>query len=108
LPHNHLDSPPAAGLCSDAEITGPTGLSADLFWSTAMTNQHHERAEAVVSAFKEILGAQICRQISEAQFSDLDRLIRELVSAELRDAAERMETLARELRKETDFPELGL
>jgi hypothetical protein len=73
-----------------------------------MTNQHHERVEAVVSAFKEILGAQICLQIPEAQFRDLDRLIRELVSAELRDAAERMETLARELRKETDFPELGL
>jgi hypothetical protein len=73
-----------------------------------MTNQHHERVAAVVSAFKEILGDSVCRQVSEANFRDLDRLIRELVSTELRDAAERIEALARTLRNETDVRELGM
>ena len=73
-----------------------------------MTNQHHERVAAVVSAFKEMIGPEGCRQISDTQFRDLDHMIRELVSSELREAAERMEDLARELRRETDFPELGL
>jgi len=73
-----------------------------------MTNQHHERVEAVVSAFREILGPSLCRQISDAQFRDLDRLIRELLSTELREAADRIEALARELRSATDIPELGL
>jgi hypothetical protein len=73
-----------------------------------MTNQHHERVAAVVSAFKEILGDSVSRHISDANFRDLDRLIRELVSTELRDAAERIEALARALRSETDVQELGM
>jgi methyl coenzyme M reductase gamma subunit len=73
-----------------------------------MTNQHHERAAALVSAFREVLGDSLCRQISDAQFRDLDRLIRELLSTELRDAAERIEEVARSLRRETDIRELGM
>jgi hypothetical protein len=73
-----------------------------------MTNRHHERVAAVVSAFKEILDDSLCRQIPDAQFRDLDRLIRELVSTELRDAAERIEEVARALRSETDIHELGM
>jgi hypothetical protein len=73
-----------------------------------MTNRHHERVAAVVSAFKEILDDSVCRQISDAQFRDLDRLIRELVSTELRDAADRVEEVARALRSETDIHELGM
>jgi len=73
-----------------------------------MSNQHHERVEAVVTAFREILGQSLCRQISDAHFRDLDRLIRELVSVELRDAADRVEVVTKALRSETDVREMGL
>ncbi len=73
-----------------------------------MSNQHHERVEAVVSAFREILGESLCRKISDAHFRDLDRLIRELVSVELRDAADRIENVTKALRSETDVRDMGL
>ena len=73
-----------------------------------MSNQHHERVEAVVAAFREIIGESLCRQISEAHFRDLDRLIRELVSVELREAADRVEAVTRALRSETDARDIGL
>jgi hypothetical protein len=73
-----------------------------------MNNQHHERVENVVRSFREILGDSLCRQISDAHFRDLERLIRELVSLELRDAAERIETVTKALKSETDVREMGL
>ena len=73
-----------------------------------MSNQHHERVEQVVRSFREILGDSLCRQVPEAHFRDLDRLIRELVSVELREAAERVETVTRALKSETDVREMGL
>ena len=73
-----------------------------------MTNQHHERVEAVVTAFREIIGESLCRQISDAHFRDLDRLIRDLVSVELREAADRIDTVTKALRSETDVREMAL
>jgi len=73
-----------------------------------MSNQHHERVEQVVRSFREILGDSLCRQISDAHFRDLDRLIRELVSVELREAAERVEMVTRTLKSETEVREMGL
>jgi hypothetical protein len=73
-----------------------------------VSNQHHERVEAVVTAFREIVGESLSRQISDAHFRDLDRLIRELVSVELREAAERIEAVTKALKSETDVREMGL
>lgn len=73
-----------------------------------MTNRHHLRADKVVAEFKEILGEETCAHISDAHFQDLILLVRDAITDELLDAAERMEKIIREIRGETDLNELGL
>lgn len=73
-----------------------------------MTNRHHLRADKVVAEFKEILGEEASAHISDAHFQDLILLVRDAITDELLDAAERMEKIIREIRGETDLHELGL
>ena len=73
-----------------------------------MSNRHHQRADEVVTAFKDIIGESACKQISDAHFQDLTLLIRDAISDELLAAAELVEKLAQHLRSETDILELGL
>lgn len=73
-----------------------------------MSNRYHQRADEVVTAFKDIIGESACKQISDAHFQDLTLLIRDAISDELLAAAELVEKLARHLRSETDILELGL
>ena len=73
-----------------------------------MANQHHQRADKLVSEFKEIIGESGCAQISEAHFQDLILLVRDAITDELLDAAERMEKVISDIRSETDIHELGL
>jgi hypothetical protein len=73
-----------------------------------MSNRHHQRADKVVTEFKDIIGESACKQISDAHFQDLTLLIRDAISDELLAAAELVEKLAQHLRSETDILELGL
>ncbi len=73
-----------------------------------MTNRHHERADKLVSEFKEIIGESASSQISDAHFQDLLLLVRDAITDELLAAAQRMEKVIREIRSETDLHEIGL
>ena len=73
-----------------------------------MTNRHHQRADKVVDEFKEIIGESTCAKISGAHFQDLTLLIRDAISDEMLAAADLIEKVARKIRSDTDFNELGL
>ncbi len=73
-----------------------------------MTNRHHQRADKVVTEFKEILGEAKCAQISDTDFEDLTLLIRDVITDELLAAAELIEKVAQHIRSESDLHEIGL
>ena len=72
-----------------------------------MSNRYHQRADEVVTAFKDIIGESACKQISDSHFQDFTLLIRDAISDELLAAAELVEKRARHLRSETEILELG-
>lgn len=73
-----------------------------------MTHRHHERARKVVAVFKELIGESACSQIKEVHFEDLNLMICEAISEEMRDAAELVDKVAQHLRSESDIHEFGL
>ena len=73
-----------------------------------MTNRHQEHAEKIVAAFKDALDGDVRQQISDAQYHLLSNTIRKALGEELGHAAERMEELVRQLRSETERPDLGI
>ena len=73
-----------------------------------MINRHHQRADKMVEEFKDIIGASVCSQISDAHFQDITLLVRDLISDELLAAAELIEKVAKQLRGESDIHEMEL
>jgi hypothetical protein len=73
-----------------------------------MVNRHHQRADKLVTEFKQIIGESICAQISDANFQDLTLLIRDAITDELLAAAELVEKVAMKIRRDTDLHQLGL
>lgn len=73
-----------------------------------MANRHHERADQVVAAFKDLIGEEARKQIQDVHFQDLTLLVRDAISEELREAAELVEKVARQIRSETDIHEMDL
>lgn len=73
-----------------------------------MTNQHHERAARVVTAFMDTLDDSVRKQITGSQVNTLTLMIKKALGEELSLAVERVEELLRQLRTETDKPELGI
>jgi hypothetical protein len=73
-----------------------------------VANRHEQRAEQVIASFKELLDEPAHTAISEAQFQELQILVREAIADELHAAAEQVEELARKLRADVELPTLGL
>jgi len=73
-----------------------------------MTNRHQEHAEKIVAAFKDALDEGVRQQITDAQYHLLSNTIRQALGEELGVALERMEEIVRQLRTETERPELGI
>ena len=65
-------------------------------------------AKQVIASFKAELAEDTQTQIGAAQFERLELLVEDAVSAAVHDAAERVETLVRELRSGTRSPQLEL
>jgi len=73
-----------------------------------MSTLTQELGKEVVAAFLAELELPAKHQLSEAQLERLELLVQEAISAGIHDAAERVETLARELRSEAGSPEIEL
>lgn len=73
-----------------------------------MSNRHLQRADKVVSEFKEIIGQSGCDLISNAHFQDLTLLVRDAITDEVMAIAEQMEKVIKEMRSDTDLNDLGL
>jgi hypothetical protein len=73
-----------------------------------MTTLTDRLAKEAVTAFLQELDETTRACLSDAQVERLELLIREAVSAGIHNAAERTENLIRELRKETESPEIEL
>jgi hypothetical protein len=73
-----------------------------------MSTLIQELAKEVVEAFLAELDQTARAALSGAQLERLELLVREAVSAGIHDAAERVENLARELRREAGSPEIEL
>lgn len=72
-----------------------------------MSNRHQERAQQVIASFKELLDEPALKAISDAQFKELELLVREAIADELHNAAEQVEDLAHRMRAEVELPNLG-
>jgi len=73
-----------------------------------MTNQHQEHAQKVVAAFRDSLDESVRQQIKDSQFNTLTLMIKEALGEELGVAIERMEEVIRQMRTETEKPDLGI
>jgi hypothetical protein len=73
-----------------------------------MANPHEELAQRVVMTFKHRLSPQARNEIRDAQFDELTAMIGEVISQELRGAAEIVEAAAKKLRADIEQRELGL
>ena len=73
-----------------------------------MGNRHQDTAQKIVMAFKDSLGDELCRQISDEQFNVLELMISEGIGKELSDATEQVAEVVRQLRASVDKPELGM
>lgn len=73
-----------------------------------MSNRHQELASRIVENFQDSLDENIRQQIPDNQFNVLTLMIREALGNELSTAAERIESVVRGLRAESDKPELGM
>ena len=73
-----------------------------------MTNRHQERADKIVTAFKQSLDPGVAQQITAPQFTALTQMIKEAMGHELGFAAEQLEQVIRQLRAESERRDLGM
>lgn len=73
-----------------------------------MTNRHQERAEKIVTTFKQSLDSKVAKQITEPQLTALTQMIKEAMGEELGFAAEQLEQVIRQLRAESERRDLGM
>ena len=73
-----------------------------------MTNRHQDQAEKIISAFQETLDDSVRRQITDAQYKLLGNHIKKALGDEVSVVMERLEGLVKELRTETERPDLGI
>ena len=73
-----------------------------------MSSLTEELAKEVIAAFKAELDEAARARISEHQFEFLELLVKDAVAGGIHDAAERVERLGRELRRESGTPEIEL
>ena len=73
-----------------------------------MTDQHQQHAEKIVAAFRDLLDENARQLITASQFNSLTLMIKEGLGEELAVAIERMEELIRQMRTETEKPDLGI
>lgn len=73
-----------------------------------MTQRHQHQAEKIVSAFTDSLDENIRKQLSAEQLNNLTLMIKKALGDEIGMAIEQLENLIRELRTETEKPELGI
>jgi hypothetical protein len=73
-----------------------------------MVNRHQERAQQVIASFKELIDEPALTAISDAQFKQLELLVRGAIADELHIAAEQVEDLAGRLRAEVELFNLGV
>jgi Ni,Fe-hydrogenase maturation factor len=73
-----------------------------------MVNRHQMRAQQVIASFKELIDAAALETITDAQFKELELLVRAAIADELHNAAEQVENLARRLREEVELNNLAL
>lgn len=73
-----------------------------------MTNRHQERAEKIVTAFKQSLDPNVAEQITKAQFTALTVMIKEAMGEELGFVAEQLEQVIRQLRADSERRDLGM
>jgi hypothetical protein len=72
-----------------------------------MADRHRERAEKVIASFKALIDEPALEAISDAQFKELELLVRKAIADELHHAAEQVEDLAHRLRADVELPNLG-
>ena len=73
-----------------------------------MNDQHEQRVQRVVQHLKELLGADICNQVNEVQFQEIEKLVRTAIAKELEHSAELVETTAREIRGLVERRDMGM
>ena len=73
-----------------------------------MTDNHQERAQRVVRAFKTMLEDRALEHITNAQFEDLALMIQKLVTEELEGAVAVVEDALNRVRGGIAKPDLGL
>ncbi len=73
-----------------------------------MTDNHQERAQRVVRAFKAMLEDRALEHITNAQFEDLALMIHKLVTEELEGAVAVVEDALNRVRGGIAKPDLGL
>ena len=73
-----------------------------------MTNRHQQRAEKIVTTFKQSLSESVVQQITDAQFNSLILMIKESMGEEAGFAADELEQVIRKLRAESEKPDLGM
>jgi len=73
-----------------------------------MNDHHQEQARQAVEHFRDSLSETARKQITAAQFEDLQQLIQQLLSRERSHIADLMAAFVRTLRSGVDKPEIGL
>ena len=73
-----------------------------------MTHQHQQHAEKIVAAFRDLLDENTRQLITASQFNTLALMIKTGLGEELAVAIERMEEVIRQMRTETEKPDLGI
>jgi hypothetical protein len=73
-----------------------------------MMKRHQDKAAQIIEAFRNSLDVQLQQQISDAQLKDLEAMIVEAIGEELGIAAERVDQVVKQLRAESERPDLGL
>ena len=73
-----------------------------------MNDQHEQRVQRVMQHLKELLGADICNQVSDVQFQEIEKLVRAAIAEELELSAELVEAAARKIRSQVERRDMSL
>lgn len=73
-----------------------------------MTNNAAKIASKAVSAFKERINETSKSTISDSEWQQLTQIVQEALSEQQAHTIEQLEQLVRQLRSQTDRPEIGL
>lgn len=73
-----------------------------------MASHNEQLAQRVVETFKNVISDEAREHLSEKDYKELAQIIREALSIELVEAAEKVEGVARQLRAMTEQQDMSL